>query len=97
MSEGFYFVSVFFMGLALGLVYFGGLWLTIRMLYVSKHPSLLFCLSFFLRNLTAGVCFYLITTMGSVVHLLVCLAGLVLMRTLLVRYLRSQRLKMNRL
>jgi F1F0 ATPase subunit 2 len=97
MSEGFYFVSALFMGLALGLVYFGGLWLTIRMVYASNHPSLLFCISFFLRNLTSGVCFYFIITMGSLAHLLVSLAGVILMRTLLMRYLRNQRLKINRM
>lgn len=37
-------------GIVLGLVYYGGLWWTVRRLQVTKHPGLLFTASFLVRT-----------------------------------------------
>jgi F1F0 ATPase subunit 2 len=69
-------------GIALGLFYFGGLWLTVQRLPTIRHPALLMLGSFFLRTLVALLGFYVVMS-GSWARLLVCLAGFLTIRTLL--------------
>lgn len=69
-------------GIALGLFYFGGLWLTVQRLPTIRRPALLMLGSFFLRTLVALSGFYVVMS-GSWARLLVCLTGFLAIRTLL--------------
>lgn len=72
-------------GIGLGLLYFGGLWLTVWRLPTAAWPALLALGSFWLR---AGLCllgFYLVSA-GDWKRVLACLLGFIGVRTLLVRH-----------
>jgi F1F0 ATPase subunit 2 len=69
-------------GMGLGLFYFGGLWLTVQRLPTIRHPALLMLGSFCMRTLVALFGFYVVMS-GSWARLLVCLAGFLVIRTLL--------------
>jgi len=76
----------FVAGLVLGLFYFGGLWLTVQRLPQSRHPGLLTLASLVVRLGVTLAAFYLVMG-GRWERLLVCLAGFLLVRFLLVRRL----------
>jgi len=76
----------FLAGAALGLGYYGGLWLTIQRLPTAGRPGLLASVSLFLRLGLVLVAFYLVMG-GRWERLLACLAGFLLARVLLVRRL----------
>jgi len=78
-------------GLALGLLYFGGLWLTVRRIARTRHPGPLFALSLLLRMALTLAGFYLVMD-GSWQRMLACLAGFIAVRQLLVSRLRPDRL-----
>ncbi len=75
-------------GAALGLLYFGGLWLTVRRISCSARPALLMFGSFVVRLLAALCGFYLVMN-GSWERLLACLAGFLAVRLVLTRIVRS--------
>ena len=73
-------------GVGLGLVYFGGLWLTLRRVPQAKSPALLAMASFVGRTALVLVGFYFV--MGdSWQRLVACLVGVVAARVVLVRRL----------
>lgn len=77
-------ISALAAGTGLGLFYFGGLWLTVRLLSTARRPLLLSMCSFLGRLGVVLFGFYLV--MGS--HwkrLLVCLLGFLGVRVILVR------------
>jgi F1F0 ATPase subunit 2 len=71
-------------GLALGLFYFGGLWLTVRRIACSTRPALLMLGSFVVRLLVTLCGFYLVMD-GSWERLLACLAGFIVTRFVMTR------------
>ena len=74
-------------GAALGAVFFGGLWWTVRRGVASPRPAVWFIVSFLLRAAIAGAGFVFISH-GDLRRLLACLAGFLLARvavTLLTR------------
>jgi F1F0 ATPase subunit 2 len=77
-------------GAALGAVYFGGLWLTLKRLPSSSHPGLLVFGSYFGRLAVCLLGFFLISLGGHWERLLVCLAGLVAARMVMVRRRRPR-------
>jgi len=97
MSEQIPYILVFVFGLLLGFVYFGGLWWTIARLQACKKPFLLSVASFWTRILAMGVGFYHVAKMGNWIYVLVCLAGFVLVRVLLVRRLGPREINADRL
>ena len=76
-------------GVGIGLVYFGGLWLTVRQAPRVRHPAPLFLASFVLRT---GICVagFLIAMNGRWEWLLASLVGFVLGRTVLIRQSRER-------
>jgi len=74
-------------GLALGLFYFGGLWLTVRKISCSRRPGLLMFGSFVVRLLVTLCGFYLVMD-GSLERVLACLAGFLVMRFVLTRFVK---------
>lgn len=77
------------MGMALGLFFFGGLFLTIRRLPTTRRPVALTLGSLVARMAVALAGFYLVGA-GRWERLLACLAGFVIMRFIVVRWVGSQ-------
>ena len=75
-------------GIALGAICFGGLWWTVTQGMRSNHPALWLLLSAMgrLGLVFAGI--YLVAR-DSLTNVLLCLMGLILARTLIVRYFRT--------
>jgi F1F0 ATPase subunit 2 len=74
-------------GAFLGVFYFGALWLTVQRLTRAKRPGLLFLGSYVVRMAVTLVGFYLVMG-GQWERLLACVAGFLLARQFLVRYLQ---------
>jgi F1F0 ATPase subunit 2 len=75
------------LGVALGIFYFGGLWLTVKRLPKTRHPVLLTWGSFFWRISTILIGFYWV--MGSHAdRLIACLITFLWMRNLLLKSLQ---------
>jgi F1F0 ATPase subunit 2 len=75
-------------GLALGLFYFGGLWLTVRRIVGCTRPALLMLGSFIVRLLVTLCGFYLVMD-GRWERLLACLSGFIVTRFILTRISRT--------
>ncbi|MBE7499244.1 MAG: ATP synthase subunit I [Verrucomicrobiales bacterium] len=71
-------------GAALGAVFFGGLWWTVRRAVASPHPARWFIASLLLRMGVVLAGFYAVGG-GQWLRWLACLLGFVLARLLLVR------------
>lgn len=82
------FLSVLVLGCILGLLYFGGLWLTVRQLNRAPRPLFLFWVSYLLRLGTVLGVFHLILQWAGqdqlLSLLLVSFLGFLLSRTLLI-------------
>lgn len=75
-------------GLGLGAVYFGGLWLTVRRLPTARNPGALAAASLFGRLAIVGGAFYGIAQARRWELLLAALAGMIVVRFVLIRKLR---------
>ena len=71
-------------GVALGTLYFGGLWWTVARGLASSHPARWFFVSLLLRCAAVMFGFYLVAQ-GSWQRLAVCLAGFVGVRFIVAR------------
>jgi F1F0 ATPase subunit 2 len=76
-------------GVFLGVMFFGGLWWTVRKGFSSKQPALWFFGSLLLRISLALAGFYFVSG-GHWERLLVCLLGFVLARLIVTRLTRPQ-------
>jgi F1F0 ATPase subunit 2 len=74
-------------GASVGLLYFGGLWWTIRRLPDAGHPAALVLGSFAVRTALAGLAFFVLFA-GDPSRLVAALGGFVLVRVGLVRRVR---------
>ncbi len=72
-------------GLSLGVIFFGGLWWTVRKGMASSRPALWFLGSFLLRMGIVMAGFYFIGQ-GDWHRLAACLAGFVIARLLVTRF-----------
>lgn len=84
----------FFIGIILGSLYFGGLYLTVQRIYKSKHPSLLMSLSLFLRLGGLVVAFFYISKSGYV-DILIALVGIILARFIMIYIIKGKKIKFN--
>ncbi len=75
--------SCFAVGVAVGVFYFTGLWLTIRRLSTSRLPWLLAISSFLLRLSVLTVTFFMVTN-GRLENIFSCLAGFLAVRMVAV-------------
>jgi F1F0 ATPase subunit 2 len=75
------------LGFCIGLIYFGGLWLTIKSISLRKFPSLLSMFSFFGRFAVAAAGFYITARFGGLAHILIALSGVMICKMILVRTL----------
>ena len=76
-------LMAFFIGMVAGVVYFGGLWWTVRHLPFSRQPALLTLGSFLVRTGISLTAFYLASG-GRWERILTSLLGFMIMRSLLV-------------
>jgi F1F0 ATPase subunit 2 len=79
MIETFTLALAWLAGAAIGAIFFGGLWLTIRKGVTSERPALWFFSSLLLRMSIALAGFYFVSG-GHWERLLLCLAGFVMAR-----------------
>jgi F1F0 ATPase subunit 2 len=85
------FIIAMLLGSGLGLVYFGGLWLTVRQLPAVSNPTVLSSISFLGRITFVVVGFYLFIskiTDYAPIHLLACLLTFFWIRNLLIQRLQ---------
>jgi F1F0 ATPase subunit 2 len=95
MNESIFFALAYVAGLALGAVFFGGLWWTVRNGVSSKHSALWFLGSALARMSIALAGFYFVGG-GHWQRLLGCLLGFVVARQIVMRLTRSPRKSQNR-
>lgn len=81
-------------GIFLGILFFGGLQLTLTQLEKSKHPAALMLLSMLLRMAVVLTGFFLLRNRGWY-HLLAALPGMLLVRTILVSAARKKAETLN--
>jgi len=89
-SDSGYYVLALLAGAALGVVFFGGLWLTLQRMQSARHPALLLAGSFIGRSVITLAGFYVIAG-GHLERLLVAVLGFVLARMVTSRWVRSQK------
>jgi F1F0 ATPase subunit 2 len=77
-------------GVALGILFFGGLWWTVQRGVHSERPALWFFTSFLLRTTLAMAGLYYISA-GHWPRLLVCLLGCMIGRLIVMRLSRLQK------
>ncbi len=75
-------------GMLLGLLYFSGLWWTVRRGIHSSMAAAWFTASALLRMAVVVMTFYFIVARSGVASLIACLIGLLIARAIIVRALR---------
>jgi F1F0 ATPase subunit 2 len=88
MNETLFMILAFIGGLVLGVLFFGGLWLTVKKSVTSKIPALWVFGSFFLRVGITLIGFYYIS-LGHWQRLLICVLGFVAARYIVIRFTKS--------
>ena len=81
-------MPAFLGGLGLGMVFFGGLWLTVQKGLRSQRPALWFCTSFLLRTSITLIGIYVLAG-DNWQRLLVCLLGCLVARLVVTRLSRT--------
>ncbi|MEO6358833.1 MAG: ATP synthase subunit I [Ferruginibacter sp.] len=81
-------VLPFIVGWLLAILFFGGLWFTVKKLTASKMPALLVLGSFIVRVGIVLIGFYFIGS-GDWKKLIVCLIGFVVARFAVIHYTKS--------
>lgn len=84
MNEMINMLPAFIGGIVLGILFFGGLWLTIQKALHSKIPALIFAASFMIRMAVFLTGFYYVTQ-NSWQKMLICLAAFLMARTIITR------------
>ncbi len=85
MAETASFLLALLLGLALGIIFFGGLWWTVRKGLPSPQAALWFSGSLLLRTGVAVTGFYFVSR-GEWPKLLACLLGFLLARVSIIRF-----------
>lgn len=87
-------LPVFFAGIVLGILFFGGLWLTVQKGLKSKNSALIFTGSFILRMALLMLGFYYVSA-NSWQRALICLSGFLIARVVFIRIKKNQLSKVN--
>ena len=85
MNEIINLLPALFAGIALGVIFFGGLWFTIQKGLRSKKSALIFTGSFIIRLVIIVSGFYFVGG-NNWQKMLVCLAGFLIARIVITRY-----------
>ncbi len=73
----------FFIGILMGIIFFGGLYLTVQKLNEVRHPGLLMIISFILRMATILAGFFYVSKDGYK-HILYALLGAISVRFIMI-------------
>jgi len=92
MNETLLMILAFIGGFLLGVLFFGGLWLTVKKLVTAKMPEIWFIGSFFLRIGITLIGFYFIS-LGNWQRLLICVLGFVAARFIVMHVTKSHEQK----
>jgi F1F0 ATPase subunit 2 len=90
MNEILYMILVLAAGFLLGILFFGGLWLTVKKVGTSKSPALLVLGSFIVRIAIVVVGFYFIGA-GNWRFMLMSFAGFLIGRFVMMRFTKLKR------
>jgi F1F0 ATPase subunit 2 len=88
MNETLLMIATFVGGIALGIIFFGGLWFTVKKIISSKTPGLLMVGSFILRITIVLAGFYFIG-LGDWKKLIACLTGFMVARFTVIYLTKS--------
>jgi len=88
MNEIVYMILALIAGLALGLLFFGGLWVTVKKAVASKIPAIWFFISLLVRLSITLIGFYYIS-LGSWQRLIVGVVGFIMARFIVLRLTKS--------
>ena len=91
MSINIYSLLYLFVGLGLGLFYFGGLWLTIKNINQARSPIVLTLGSFILRTGAVFLVLIYVARKGDWGNILILLAGFIVSRIFLSRMIVKQK------
>ncbi len=91
MSINIYSLLYLLIGLGLGLLYFGGLWLTIKNMNQSRSPIVLTLGSFILRTGAVFLVLIYVARQGDWFNILILLAGFIVSRIFLSRMIGKQK------
>jgi F1F0 ATPase subunit 2 len=72
-------------GGAVGFVFFGGLWLTVKTMRGAKNPAALMFFSLVVRMVIFVAAFYVIAKWGNWVYLVIALASAIVVRIVMIR------------
>jgi F1F0 ATPase subunit 2 len=89
MNETLHILLSFITGVALGAIFFIGLWLTVKKMVTSKAPGILMMISFFLRTGITLLGFYYVS-FNNPELLIICLIGFILARIIVKRFTDSK-------
>ncbi|MBD3270915.1 MAG: hypothetical protein GF384_00070 [Elusimicrobia bacterium] len=76
---------LFFTGIMLGVLYFGGLWLTIQLVASGGNRMRIAAVSYVLRLTVVGLCLFFILKTGLWLLIIPCLIGFVTSRMIMIR------------
>ena len=88
MNENLLMIAAFVAGMALGTLFFGGLWLTVKKIVTAKVPALWVLGSFISRVGIVLIGFYFISS-GSWQRLVSCLVGFIAARFIVIHFTKS--------
>ncbi len=88
MNETLSVILAFVAGIALGVIFFGGLWFTVKKLITAKVPALWMVGSFILRVGMVLLGFYFIGA-GNWQRLLICLLGFIAARFIVIHFTKA--------
>jgi F1F0 ATPase subunit 2 len=80
-------------GAAIGILFFGGLWLTVKKSLASKTPALWLIGSFLLRSAVTIVGFYFLSG-NDWKKMVVCLIGFIIARTFMKQKIQLTKIKL---
>lgn len=97
MNESIYMLVVLLGGFVLGIVFFGGLWFTVKKAVTSARPALWFLSSFFIRVSITLVGFYYLSQ-GAWKNFLISVLGFIIARTIIIYLTKdeSRSLQLNK-
>jgi len=88
MNETVSIILAFVAGIALGIIFFGMLWLTVKKAVNARVPWLWVLGSFFFRVAIVLVGFYFVSD-GNWQRLLICLGGFIIARFIVIHFTKS--------
>jgi F1F0 ATPase subunit 2 len=88
MNETMYMILTFISGMALGIIFFGGLWLTVRKMVESTKSALWMLGSFLFRMSITLIGFYYVSQ-NNLQRLIICLLGFIAARFIVIYFTKS--------